>query len=187
MGVVAPLLCRGLFACPTPSQPLPALVPVADLSRVRILLNGEPLLAREGEVLIGTRTLDVRRGVLLSAWTHRTPAGISVTGRELRLLSLADRAAGLQLCGFRSTATASTLSWRPASRWPAWVWNQCFWSRTSVLGAPRARARAWQSAGAATLRLGDDVLAPIRPFPLRWAWRSRSVAGQAANLIAASR
>jgi trehalose/maltose hydrolase-like predicted phosphorylase len=33
-------------------------------------------------------------------------------------------------------------------------------------------------AGEATLRLGDDVLAPERPFSLRWAWRWRSVAGQ---------
>ena len=60
------------------------------------LIFGEPLLAREGEVLLGTRQLDMRRGLLLSAWTHRTPAGITATGRELRLLSLADRAAGLQ-------------------------------------------------------------------------------------------
>jgi len=76
---------------------VPALVPVADWSRVRILLDGEPLLAREGEVLFGSRKLDMRRGLLLSAWTHRTPAGITATGQELRLLSLADRAAGLQL------------------------------------------------------------------------------------------
>ena len=37
-------------------------------------------------------------------------------------------------------------------------------------------------AGAATLRLGDDPLAPDRPFSLRWAWRWRSVAGQVAEL-----
>ena len=44
--------------------------------------------------------------------------------------------------------------------------------------------------GAATLRLGDDVLAPVRPFPLRWAWQWRSVAGQVAEfdrLIAVAR
>src|SRR6516225_5170248 len=87
----------GLFDMPNTEPPVPALVPVADWSRVRILLDGAPLLAREGEVLLGTRTLDMRRGVLLSAWTHRTPAGITAIGRELRLLSLADRAAGLQL------------------------------------------------------------------------------------------
>ena len=87
----------GLFDVPNTEPPVPALVPVADWSRVRILLDGEPLLAREGEVLLGTRALDMRRGMLLSTWTHRTPAGITATGREMRLLSLADRAAGLQL------------------------------------------------------------------------------------------
>ena len=86
----------GLFDVPNTEPPVPALVPVADWSRVRILLDGEPLLAREGEVLLGTRKLDMRRGVLLSAWKHRTPTGITATGHELRLLSLADRAVGLQ-------------------------------------------------------------------------------------------
>src|SRR4029453_1052743 len=43
---------------------------------------------------------------------------------------------------------------------------------------------------AATLRLGDEVLVPDRPFSLRWAWRWRSVAGQLAEfdrLIAVAR
>src|SRR5262249_7907200 len=83
-----PCYVAGLFAVPNIEPPVPALVPVADWSRVRILLNGEPLLAREGEVRVGTRQLDLRRGLLLSTWTHRTPAGITVEGRELRLLSL---------------------------------------------------------------------------------------------------
>jgi trehalose/maltose hydrolase-like predicted phosphorylase len=90
----------GLFDVPNIEPPVPALVPVADWSRVRVLLHGEPLLAREGEIRVGTRKLDLRRGVLLSAWTHRTPTGITVEGHELRLLSLADRAAGLQLMQF---------------------------------------------------------------------------------------
>ena len=34
----------GLFDVPNIEPPVPALVPVADWSRVRILLNGEPLL-----------------------------------------------------------------------------------------------------------------------------------------------
>src|SRR5215470_10872572 len=92
MGILAALLRRG--------PPVPALVPVADWSRVRILLDGKPLLARQGEVRIGIRKLDLRRGLLLSTWTHRTPAGITFEGHELRLLSLAERAAGLQLLRF---------------------------------------------------------------------------------------
>ena len=57
----------GLFDMPNTEPPVPALVPVADWSRVRILLDGEPLLAREGEVLVGTRKLDMHRALLLSS------------------------------------------------------------------------------------------------------------------------
>ena len=37
----------GLFDVPNTEPPVPALVPVADWSRVRILLDGEPLLAQK--------------------------------------------------------------------------------------------------------------------------------------------
>jgi len=53
----------GLFDRPNTVPPVPALVPVADWSRVRILLEREPLLGREGEVRVGIRKLDIRRGV----------------------------------------------------------------------------------------------------------------------------
>lgn len=43
----------GLFDVPNIEPPVPALVPVADWSRVRVLLDGEPLLAREGEIRVG--------------------------------------------------------------------------------------------------------------------------------------
>jgi hypothetical protein len=65
-----------------------------------VQLDGEPLPVHEGGWLVGTRTLDMRRGALLAAFTHRTPAGITVTEQELRLLSLSDRATGLQLQRF---------------------------------------------------------------------------------------
>ena len=68
----------GLFDVPNIEPPVPALVPVADWSRLRILLDGEPLLGREGEIRVGTRKLDMHRGLLLSAWTHRIPAGAAL-------------------------------------------------------------------------------------------------------------
>jgi trehalose/maltose hydrolase-like predicted phosphorylase len=148
------------------------------------------LRRREGEVLIGTRNLDMRRGLLLSAWTHRTPAGICAMGRELRLLSLADRAAGLQLL------------WLSLDRDGVDVRLEASFAMAG-LGMEPVRLEqdlgAWRTEGTrksvamtgnATLRLGDDVLAPDRPFPLRWTWRWRSVAGQAAEfdrLIAVAR
>ena len=180
----------GLFDMPNTEPPVPALVPVADWSRVRILLDGEPLLAREGEVLLGTRKLDMRRGVLVSAWTHRTPAGITATGRELRLLSLADRAAGLQL--LQLSLDRDGVDVRLEASFAMAGLGMEPERLEQDLGAWRTEGtrKGVAMTGAATLRLGDEVLAPDRPFSLRWAWRWRSAAGQVAEfdrLIAVAR
>jgi trehalose/maltose hydrolase-like predicted phosphorylase len=180
----------GLFDVPNIEPPVPALVPVADWSRVRILLDGAPLLAREGETRVGTRELDLRRGLLLSAWAHRTPTGITAEGRELRLLSLADRAVGLQLLQFsldrdgvdvklEASFALAGLGMEPTQL-------------EQDLGAWRLEGtgKGVAMTGAATLRLGSDPLVPERPFPLRWVWRWRSVAGQVAEfdrLVAVAR
>ena len=172
----------GLFDMPNTEPPVPALVPVADWSRVRILLDGEPLLAREGEVLVGTRKLDLRRGVLLSSWTHRTPAGITVTGRELRLLSLADRAAGLQLLQFSLDRDGVEVTLEASFAMAGLGMEPMRLEQDLGAWRTEGTGKGVAMAGAATLRLGDDPLAPDRPFPLRWAWRWRSVAGQVAEL-----
>src|SRR4029078_13219387 len=46
------------------------------------------------------RQLDLRRGVLLADLSYRAHAGITISGGELRLVSLADRASALQLLRF---------------------------------------------------------------------------------------
>jgi trehalose/maltose hydrolase-like predicted phosphorylase len=180
----------GLFDVPNIEPPVPALVPVADWSRVRILLDGEPLLGREGEVRVGIRKLDLRRGLVLSTWTHRTPAGITFEGNELRLLSLADRAAGLQLMQF-SIDRAGVEVMLEASFAMAGLGMEPVQLEHDI-GAWRLEGtgKGVVMTGAATLLLGDDPLAPERPFSLRWVWRWRSAAGQVAEfdrLIAVAR
>jgi Glycosyl hydrolase family 65, N-terminal domain len=177
----------GLFDVPNTEPPVPALVPVADWSRVRIVLDGEPLLAREGEVLLGTRKLDMRRGLLLSAWTHRTPTGITAIGHELRLLSLSDRAAGLQL--LRLSLDREGVDVRIEASFAMAGLGMEPMRLEQDLGAWRTEGtgKGVAMAGAARLRLNRETLAPSRPFPLRWEWRWRSVAGQVADLIGSSR
>jgi trehalose/maltose hydrolase-like predicted phosphorylase len=180
----------GLFDMPNTEPPVPALVPIADWSRVRILLDGEPLLAREGEVLVGSRKLDMRRGLLLSTWTHRTPAGITVAGHELRLLSQADRAAGVQFLSLSldrdgvDVRLEASFALAGLGMEPMRLEQDIGAWRTE--GADKSVAMT----GAANLRLDGDLRAPERPFPLRWAWRWRSVAGQVAEfdrLVAVAR
>ncbi len=171
----------GLFDIPNIEPPVPALAPLADWSRILITLDGEPLLAHQGHVLTGIRTLDLRRGLLLPAWTHRTPAGVTASGRGLHLLSLSDRAAGLQLLRaeldrdgidvrLEATFSVAGLDVEPVRL----EQDFCAW-RTESTGKGVAMA------GAATLRLGGKLRAPERPFPLRWVWHWRSVAGQVAE------
>jgi trehalose/maltose hydrolase-like predicted phosphorylase len=172
----------GLFDVPNTEPPVPALVPVADWSRVRILLDGEPLLAREGEIRLGTRKLDLRRGLLLSAWTHRTPAGITVEGRELRLLSLADRAAGLQLLQFSLDRDGVDVRLEASFALAGLGMEPIRLEQDLGVWRLEGTGKSVAMTGAATLRCGGAPLEPDRPFSLRWAWRWRSVAGQVAEL-----
>src|SRR5215471_4323017 len=68
----------GLFDRPNTEPPVPALVPVADWSRVRLVLDDRPQLLLDGEYLASHRRLDLRRGVLLSDLSYRAHAGITV-------------------------------------------------------------------------------------------------------------
>src|SRR5262249_3213462 len=151
-------------------------------SRVRILLDDEPLLAREGEVLVGTRRLDMHRGALFSDWTHKTPSGITATGSELRLLSMADRAIGLQ--GLRLSVDCDDVDIRIEASFALAGLGMEPVQLEQDLGGWRTEGtrRKIAMTGAATLRLGDDVLKPGRPFPLRWVWQWRSTTGQIAEL-----
>ena len=172
----------GLFDTPNIEPPVPALVPIADWSRIRILFDGELLMAREGEIQAGSRRLHLRRGLLQSEWTHRTPAGITMEGRELRLLSLADRAIGLQLLRFSvdrddiDVRVEATFSMAGLGMEPTRLEQD--------LGAWRLEGtrKGVAMSGYATLRLDGNPLAADRPFPLRWVWRWRSVAGQAVEI-----
>jgi trehalose/maltose hydrolase-like predicted phosphorylase len=172
----------GLFDTPNTDPPVPALVPVADWLRVRILLDGEALLLRRGTTLEHRRTLDMRRGGLLAGWRQRTESGVVALVRTLRLVSQADRALGLQFCqlvldrdGVEVTLEASFegagLGMEPVrTEAGLGVWRTAD-SRRSVA-----------MAGTSTLWLDALARQPEAAGALRWTWRWRSVAGQTAAL-----
>src|SRR5271165_1034317 len=90
----------GLFDRPNTVPPVPALVPIADWSRVRLVLDDRPQLLLDGELRAGERSLDMRRGVHLMDLTYLAHSGITINGGDLRLVSLADRQMALQLLRF---------------------------------------------------------------------------------------
>ena len=72
----------GLFDTPNIQPPVPALVPGPDWLRICLLVDGEPLVLRSGQLLDHRRTLDMRRGLLLGEWRHRNRAGHTVHVRD---------------------------------------------------------------------------------------------------------
>ncbi len=92
----------GLFDSPGAEPASPGLVPAADWLQIRILLSGGPLVHHPGDVTSHRMTLDMRRGALLSESRRLKPAdqkgpNVGVHVRTLRLVSLGERAIGLQL------------------------------------------------------------------------------------------
>jgi trehalose/maltose hydrolase-like predicted phosphorylase len=91
----------GLFDTPAPGTVPPALVLAADWLQVRLSLPEGVLIRHPGQVTSHVRKLDLKRGALLSgAWLEPIDpraAALGVQARTLRLVSLHDRALGLQL------------------------------------------------------------------------------------------
>ncbi len=172
----------GLFDRPNTVPPVPALVPVADWSRVGLVLDGNPQLLLDGEFLASVRQLDMRRGILLSDLSYRAHAGITINSGELRFVSLADRAVALQLLRFAldrdgiDVTLVANFAMAGMGMEPLQLDRDvCAW-RTEGSG------KAVAMAGAVTLRADGRPLVPERSFSLRWIWRWRSVAGQELEL-----
>jgi trehalose/maltose hydrolase-like predicted phosphorylase len=87
----------GLFDTPDSKPAVPGLVPAADWLQVRIALGGVPLLHCQRDASPHALTLDMKRGVVLTESRHIDAPGTKLRLRSLRLLSLKERAIGLQM------------------------------------------------------------------------------------------
>ena len=160
----------GLFDTPNIEPPVPALVPVADWLRVRVLVNGRAMLHHNGDSLHHQRILDMRRGVMLTEWQQRDLCGIVVKVKTLRLVSMADRALGLQLVRLEveqadAEITVDARFDESGSGLDPEHIEQDFgvW-RTEQSGKSLAMACA------ASLQLNDTELSPQALSPFRWSW-----------------
>ena len=170
----------GLFDTPNIQPPVPALVPGPDWLRIRLLVDGEPLVLRSGQLLDHRRTLDMRRGLLLGDWRHRNRAGHTVHVQTLRLVSLAERALGLQLMrlsvdrpaeiSLEALMEGAGSGLDPVRMEPGLaVW------RTAELGKTLAVASA------AELKLDGGAVPPATLNELRSYWIWQTVPGQCAT------
>jgi trehalose/maltose hydrolase-like predicted phosphorylase len=172
----------GLFDSPNTVPPVPALVPVADWSRVRLVLDNSPQLLLDGEFLASVRQLDMRRGILLSDLSYRAHAGITITGGELRLVSLADRAVALQLLRLSLDRDGIDVTLEANFAMAGMGMEPLQLDRDVCAWRTEGSGKAVAMAGSVTLRADGRALVPERSFSLRWIWRWRSIAGQVLEL-----
>ncbi len=162
----------GLFDTRTGNPHVPALVPAPDWLRHRLLLDGRQPQLESGEVLTSRRTLDLRRGLLLSEWRHCDPNGRSARMRSLRFTSLINRMISVQVAQFHVAQPAS-LSLEAWSEPP--VSGLVLDKQTPILST-------WQTshtglrlaiASVASLQLDSKTVQPVittEPMGQCWQW-----------------
>jgi Glycosyl hydrolase family 65, N-terminal domain len=148
--------------------PVPALVPVADWSRVRLVLDDNPQLMLDGEFLSSVRQLDMRRGMLLADLSYRAHAGITVSGGELRLVSLADRAMALQLLRFSLDRDGIDVMLEANFAMAGMGMEPLQLDRDVCAWRTEGSGKAVAMAGSVALRADGNPLVPERSFSLRW-------------------
>ena len=87
----------GLFDTLRAKPAIPELVPAADWLKVRISLSGKPLVHHPCDASSHRMILDLRRGALLAESGLLKIPGVGIRLRTLRLVSINERAVGLQL------------------------------------------------------------------------------------------
>ena len=163
----------GLFDTPNTIPPVPALVPGPDWLRVQLAVDGRPVMMRTGELVHHRRSLDMRRGVLVTRWHHRDADGRTIRLRGLRLVSFAERALGLQVIeltvdghpcevGLDAVMETAGSGLEPVRLEPELALWRTALSEKTVAVAHDARVRH-----------GETELAPVLVEPLRrrWSWR----------------
>jgi trehalose/maltose hydrolase-like predicted phosphorylase len=171
----------GLFDIPSPEQPIPGLVTGADWLKVRVMVPGRQLIPHPADIESYRATLDMRRGVLLTAGRVRKPEG-PVRVRTLRLVSLRERALGLQLVELEIEGGEVDVTLEAS-----------FGQADPGLSSERLEEDfgVWRTrysgnrlgiAGATSLLIDGQDLAPARPERFRWLWTWKTRPGQVVSI-----
>jgi trehalose/maltose hydrolase-like predicted phosphorylase len=168
----------GLFDTPGTEPWPPELVPAADWLRVRILLPSGPLVHHPGDASSQRMTLDMRRGVLLAGAHLLEAPDVRIRLRTLRLVSLSERAVGLQLIELEIEDREVEVTLEASFE----GMNLGLVSERldQDLGVWRTRhsGKGLAMAAAASLQVDGHDLPPTALGQLKWSWSWKSRPGQ---------
>lgn len=177
-GVPARTYVAGLFDSPHIERPMPELVPAADWLRVQILLADGSLPHHLGELSSHRLALDLRRGAFLTECRLLEGNTVGLRARTLHLVSLSERAVGLQLVqleverGEVEISLEATFEGLDFALAPLRLEQDIGVWRTQHSGKGLAMAAA------ASLQIDGRDLAPTALGPLAWSWTWTSRPGQ---------
>jgi trehalose/maltose hydrolase-like predicted phosphorylase len=180
----------GLFDMPGPKHPIPALVPGPGWQQFRIMLPDGPFVGHPAEAISHRTTLDMRRGVLLTACRLIDHPAIAVRVRTLHLLSLSERGIGVQV--IELTIEEGEIEVAVEASFEGLGLGLKSERIEQDLGVWRTKYSGKRVAMAAVLSLQIDgsEVAPAKPGPFMWSWHWKTRPGQVvcvARLIAVAR
>ncbi len=170
----------GLFDIGGAEQPIPALVPVADWLCVNILLPSAASELDPEDVSNHYRTLDMRRGILLTGGSLVGIPGLAIHLRVLRLVSLHERAIGLQLIQLDVEQGEFDITFEACFDGLAFGLKADRLEPDIGVWRTRASGKRLSMASASSLRVDGQVLAAATPSPFKSVWTWRTGPGQVA-------
>ena len=173
----------GLFDIVGSDQPLSALIPAPDWLRIEISLASQAL-ASEGvnaaidDVSFHSRTLDFKRGALVTESRVERLPGLEIRLRVLRLVSLHSRPLGLQV--IQLEVVAGTVEATLAAFFEGLEFGLVAERLEQGLGVWRTdtTGKRLAMAAAGALRVDDRVIAAKPLGPLEWSWTWTTQPGQ---------
>jgi trehalose/maltose hydrolase-like predicted phosphorylase len=181
----------GLFDVPDPEHPIPELIPAPGWQGFRIMLPDGPLVHHPAEAISHRTTLDMRRGALLTRCRlidHA--AGIAVGVRTLDLLSLSERAIGIQVVELRIEGGEIELAVEASFEGLGLGLKSERIERDLAVWRTKNSGKRLSIAAALSLQVDGSEVAPIMPGPFMWSWHWTTHPGQivrVSRLIALAR
>ena len=180
----------GLFDSLHVDQPMSALVPAPDWLRIDISLSSQGSGAIVDDAAFRHRTLDFKRGALITESRVENLPGIAMRLRVLRLLSMHSRALGLQLVQLDVDAGAVEATLEVSCE--GLEFGLVTERLEQALGVWRTNAtdKRLAMAVAASLLVDGEVVAPKPLGPFKWSWTWTTRPGQVvrfARMVAIAR
>jgi trehalose/maltose hydrolase-like predicted phosphorylase len=183
-------LVAGLFDTASEEPGIPKLAVAPDWLKVRLLLQGQPLIHHDHDEARQERILDMRRGALISKARLSNASAFGVKLRSFHMTSLSQRAIGMQIIllemeqgGIEVTLEASIdavdiglVSERAEQGLSVW--------RAASSGTRLAMATA------VSLQIDHQLVSPTVCGPSQWSWKWTSTPGQVvclARMVAMAR